>query len=70
MDVIRERLASRGSVNIVNAQGSRVIAQERLVSSPVRKVFNAAFNHSMWLYVILLLADLIVWWLYIDGRIR
>ena len=31
---------------------------------------NAAFNHSMWLYVILLLADLIVWWLYIDGRIR
>jgi hypothetical protein len=64
METIRERLAVRGHETIVAADGARVIAPERAASALHQRVLSASFNHSMWLYGILVTADLFVWGLY------
>lgn len=67
MEAIRERLAAREQIFLVTAQGSQVIAPERAASSLTTRVLRAAFNHSMWLYAVLLLADVVIWIAYGSG---
>ena len=61
MDVIRQRIASRELTSLVGVDGTRVIAPDRVGARPFRRVADAAFNHSMWLYVLLLAIDLVLW---------
>lgn len=64
MDEIRERLKERNAVRIVT---DRIIEKER-VESPF-KILYAFFNHSMWVYYFLIVADLALWAMFHKGAI-
>jgi len=65
MDAIRERIKKRNQEQIVIASGVPTIAPER-VNKPLKgRVYDAAINHSMWIYGFLIGADGVVWGLYL-----
>lgn len=70
MEQIRSRLASRDKRPLVAADGTGIIAKDRVDIPNYRKVLEAALNHSMWLYAVLIVANLAVWALFSIGRIR
>lgn len=69
MEQIRLRLASRDLKPLVSA-GAGIIDKARVDIPIYRKVNQSVFNHSMWLYVVLIAADLVIWWLLSAGRIK
>lgn len=70
MESIRQRLASRDEKPLVSEKGAVVIAPSR-ASAPIRdRVVDAGFNHSMWLYLLLVLIDVAVWLLFVAGCIK
>jgi hypothetical protein len=70
MESIRQRLASRDTKLLVAANGAVVIAPSRASASVRDRIIDAGFNHSMWLYVLLVLIDLVVWLLFFVGGIK
>jgi hypothetical protein len=70
MESIRQRLAAREGSTLVTAQGEKVISPERISHSALQRVLEAAFNHSMWLYAVLVGAAVIVWALFIWKLIK
>lgn len=70
MESIRQRLASQDAKPLAAANGAVVIAPSRTSASIRNRIVDAGFNHSMWLYVILVLIDVVIWLLFIGGRIR
>lgn len=70
MESIRQRLASRDAKPLVAENGVVVIAPARAAASVRDRVVDAGFNHSMWLYVLLVLIDLGVWLLFVLGGIK
>lgn len=67
MESITQRIISRNGPRILAAHSNQVIAQERLQRPLSRRVLDSAANHSMWLYALMVLIDVVVWWLYIRG---
>ena len=67
MDNIRKRLLDRNTEKIIKP--TRVIEKERIVEAKLNKIVHSFFNHSMWLYFIIFLSDLILWCLYSKGVI-
>jgi hypothetical protein len=70
MEQIRSRLASRDLRPLVAADGTGIIAKDRVNIPNYRKVLDAALNHSMWLYAVLVVANLAVWALFSIGKIK
>lgn len=70
MESIRQRLASRDAKPLVAASGAAVIAPSRAAASIRDRVVDAGFNHSMWLYVLLVFIDVVVWLLFVVGGIK
>lgn len=70
MESIRQRLASRDIKPLVAANGAVVIAPSRASASVRDRVVAAGINHSMWLYVLLVVIDLTVWLLFVVGGIK
>lgn len=70
MEQIRLRLASRDFKPLVAANGTGIIEKNRVDIPIYRKVLDSAFNHSMWLYAVLVVADLVIWWLFSIGKIQ
>jgi hypothetical protein len=70
MEQIRLRLASRDFKPLVGANGIGIIEKDRVDIPIYLKVLGSAFNHSMWLYVVLVVADLVIWWLFSTGKIK
>lgn len=69
MNAIRSRIESRGASPLFTPAGVPVIASDRVDVGPVRLAFNAGFNHSMWLYAILIASAAAAWGLYAGGLI-
>lgn len=70
MEQIRLRLASQDLRPLVAADGMGIIAKDRVNIPNYRKVLESALNHSMWLYAILVVADIAVWALFSIGKIK
>lgn len=70
MEAIRTRLASRDEQQLVVAPGGQVIEPSRASAPAHKRVLTAGFNHSMWLYVLLVAIDLSIWFLYLVGSIK
>ena len=68
MDDLRETLKKRGGVP-EDALEADVIEDERIDQSQLKITFDAFFNHSMWLYVILVLINSFVYFLFYSGKI-
>lgn len=66
MDGTREKLRKR---NTPQVSIESVIAAERVVAGQTKVIRNSFFNHSMWLYAFLIVADLGLWVAYGLGTI-
>jgi hypothetical protein len=70
MESIRQRLKSRNSQRLVATGGAPIIEAERTQRSWYQRAFDAFFNHSMWLYVLLIAIDGTLWLLFVVGKLR
>lgn len=70
MESIRQQLASRDPNLLVNENSTAVIAPPRAAASIRDRACDAGFNHSMWLYALLVLIDVVVWLLFVGGCIK
>lgn len=69
MESIRLRLKTRNSQPILAAGGEPVIAQDRAQRHWSRRVTDAFFNHSMWLYGLMIAIDALMWILFATSKI-
>lgn len=69
MESIRQQISLRGFLSLVTVGGTGVIAPERSNAPRLRRVLDAAINHSMWLYALLVAVDLIAWILFVTRTI-
>ncbi|NBQ68716.1 MAG: hypothetical protein EBU46_07760 [Nitrosomonadaceae bacterium] len=70
MEGIRDRIKKRNENQLITTSGVPVIATNRVNKPPLNRIYDAAINHSMWLYGFLIVADLIAWGLYTEGAIK
>jgi hypothetical protein len=70
MEAIRLRLSKRNSQQIIGLGGAAIIASDRTERPVLRRLVDAVFNHSMWLYVFLIGIDAVVWGLFVTGVIQ
>lgn len=69
MTNIIKKIISRNSDNDIAYTGERVIDDNR-IDLPKRKlIVNSFANHSMWIYIIMVSADIIVWLMFGFGTI-
>jgi len=69
MEIIGEKIAIRGSSSNVTSTGGRIIFKDRLNRSQWLKVKDSILNHSMWLYGVMILIDLVLWRFFCSGGI-
>lgn len=70
MDNIRVRIEKRNNGQLTSTSGVPIINPDRIEISKRKRIFNATINHSMWLYVLIISADIAAWALYIQGTIK
>jgi hypothetical protein len=61
MDNIRYRLKKRNSNLMIDESMLNVIDTKRIDKNKFKNIINSFFNHSMWLYYILLITDITLW---------
>ena len=69
MEAIRNRIKDRHKEQLISVSGGPVIAPERINKPLQYRVFDAAINHSMWIYAFLIIADFVVWGLFLSRTI-
>lgn len=69
MEAIRTRIKERGQEQLVSTSGEPVISLERVNKRIENKIFDAAVNHSMWIYAFLVVADFVAWGLFVGRSI-
>jgi hypothetical protein len=69
MEGVRERIKCRNSDEQLRGIDSEVIEKSRTTSSPAKRILDSFINHSMWLYYLIILIDLILWTAFKSGTI-
>jgi hypothetical protein len=70
MDGVRDRLHQRHGEDVLRGPNAEVISNSR-TDKPVRnRLFDAFFNHSMWIYLFLLITDLVLFVAFSSGSIK
>jgi hypothetical protein len=70
MEEIRTRLALGSEKRLITVSNKQIINPSRASASKSRRVRDAFFNHSMWLYPLIILINVIVLALYCSGVIK
>lgn len=70
MESIRTRLASHIQPQLVIAKMGHVIESSRILVPLHKRVLSSAFNHSMWLYLVLVAIDVLLWIMYLTEAIK
>ena len=70
MDGIRDRIHQRHAEGVLRGPNAEVIANTRTDRSTAQRMQDAFFNHSMWLYFVLVFIDLILWLTFSSGQIK
>jgi hypothetical protein len=69
MSDAQERIKNRHSNDKLCWVNSEIIEKSRTEKPQITKVCSSFFNHSMWLYLIIILIDIIIWFEFIKGEI-
>ena len=69
MDVIRRNIKERGLVNNESSNTENTISNDRVNKPLPSKIKDAFINNSMWLYLFMVLIDVIAWNLFKTGAI-
>lgn len=70
MDGIRDRIHGRHADGLLRGPNAEVIADARTSRPAALRLRDAFFNHSMWLYLFLVVADVVLWLAFSSGEIR
>jgi hypothetical protein len=70
MNGIRESIHKRAKTQIISNTISQAIQPDRIANKQYKLVFDAVFNHSMWLYGILSALTAIFWTAYGLGWLK
>jgi hypothetical protein len=70
MDAIRQRIKEHDELSLLRTDGARVISPDRTSAPAWKRVWNAAINHSMWIYALLIVIDVVAWYLFVSRGIR
>lgn len=70
MNSIRESIHKRSKTQIISNTISQAIQPDRIANKQYKLVFDAVFNHSMWLYGILSALTAIFWTAYGLGWLK
>lgn len=70
MDNIQERLCERNTLHLVDFNLRNVIEKKRLEKATWERILDSFLNHSMWLYLFLILADIFLFIAFKQGWIR
>ena len=70
MDGVRDRIQKRHSEELFRGPNSEVIANQRTDRPSIQRVQDAFFNHSMWLYYLLVTIDCGLWLAFKQGLIK
>lgn len=69
MENIQNRLHKRNTKQLVKVDYNSVIERRRVRCSLQRRVVKSLFNNSMWMYFLLIIADLVLWLAFFKGVI-
>ncbi len=69
MDVIRSNIKERGHVNNESSNTENTISNDRVNKPLPSKIKDAFINNSMWLYLFMVVIDVIAWNLFKTGDI-
>lgn len=67
---IRDRVHNRHSEGVLRGPNFEVISNDRTDRPIASRFRDALFNHSMWLYLVLIIVDLILWRAFSFGIIQ
>jgi hypothetical protein len=67
MESIRLKLVARNSPQLVSPSSTPIISHSRTERPLASRVFRAAINHSMWLYALMIVVDVVLWLSYCSG---
>ena len=70
MNGVRDRIHKRHSETILRGPNAKVISDNRTNRSSIERVRDAFFNHSMWLYYMLIATDCVLWAAFKLGTIQ
>lgn len=70
MDSIRDQIYKRHGESVLRGPNLEVIADTRIDKSATKRLQDAFFNHSMWLYLVLFLINCVLWGAYLVGSIK
>lgn len=69
MNGIRTRIHERHAEGVLRGSNSKIISAERINRPISLRLRDAFFNHSMWLYLFLVIIDGVLWLIFLLGRI-
>jgi hypothetical protein len=69
MDGVRDNIQKRHNDTGIVGINNEIIADERVSRSSLLRVIDSLFNHSMWLYPVLIAVSLVLWVFISDGVI-
>ncbi len=61
MNNIQQRLRERNTKPLVQTDYARVIEEKRAEKPTWNRIYHSFCNHSMWLYLFLFIADIVLW---------
>src|ERR1043165_4608666 len=64
MDDIRVKMKERNTRQVIEQNERSIIDRERVERPWPQKALRSAFNHSMWLYLVLIVIDVVLWALF------
>ncbi len=70
MDEIRARLLERNTQDVISTGAPKVIEESRSSESVTIRFKEAFVNHSMWLYLILVIIDVSMWVAFVGGFVQ
>ncbi len=69
MNSILKRLKDRNIPSLIDDNEAQIIERKRIDRKKHHIILSAFFNHSMWLYYMLIVADIILWMLFELGKL-
>ena len=61
MDGVRDRIHKRHAEGVLRGPNAEIISDTRIQRPVARRLLDAFFNHSMWLYLFLIVLDIALW---------
>lgn len=69
MESMRKNISARNSSKEIITGSKPFISKERADASAPSKVISSFFNHSMWLYGVMIGSDLVIWIMFCLGAV-